>query len=236
MAFEWVNAIIPAVEMPQGPYYREGMPVRSDIKEQTDGAKFVLKIRVVDISGGNPLSDVLVDIWHCDAQGRYSGFDFNPDEAPTSVVDQVPSLTHETFLRGVQVTDTSGIVEFVTCFPGWYATRATHIHLKLFDQSKNCLLTTQLYFAGQFTNSLYSHEDSYGRSVQQDTFNQTDTVLALTDAEIDGAWVELHHDEDGTIFGESQLAIDIDARSIRRPPNPDFTPPVGGMMHGKPVR
>jgi protocatechuate 3,4-dioxygenase beta subunit len=35
------------------------------------------------------------------------------------------------FLRGVQLTDKKGVVEFATLFPGWYSGRAIHIHLKV---------------------------------------------------------------------------------------------------------
>jgi protocatechuate 3,4-dioxygenase beta subunit len=34
------------------------------------------------------------------------------------------------FLRGVQLTDAHGAAEFVTLYPGWYAGRTIHIHLK----------------------------------------------------------------------------------------------------------
>ena len=35
------------------------------------------------------------------------------------------------FLRGIQLTDHEGIAEFTTLYPGWYAGRAIHIHLKV---------------------------------------------------------------------------------------------------------
>jgi protocatechuate 3,4-dioxygenase beta subunit len=35
------------------------------------------------------------------------------------------------FLRGVQVTDKRGFVDFTTLYPGWYQGRAIHIHLKV---------------------------------------------------------------------------------------------------------
>jgi protocatechuate 3,4-dioxygenase beta subunit len=34
------------------------------------------------------------------------------------------------FLRGLQITDKQGLVEFATLYPGWYAGRAIHVHLK----------------------------------------------------------------------------------------------------------
>jgi protocatechuate 3,4-dioxygenase beta subunit len=38
---------------------------------------------------------------------------------------------NQTFLRGIQLTNHSGIVEFRTIYPGWYNGRATHIHIKI---------------------------------------------------------------------------------------------------------
>jgi protocatechuate 3,4-dioxygenase beta subunit len=35
------------------------------------------------------------------------------------------------FLRGVQLTNRQGIAEFATLYPGWYAGRTIHIHLKV---------------------------------------------------------------------------------------------------------
>jgi protocatechuate 3,4-dioxygenase beta subunit len=35
------------------------------------------------------------------------------------------------FLRGIQMTDEQGLAEFTTLYPGWYAGRAIHIHLKV---------------------------------------------------------------------------------------------------------
>jgi protocatechuate 3,4-dioxygenase beta subunit len=35
------------------------------------------------------------------------------------------------FLRGLQITDTQGLAEFATLYPGWYSGRAIHIHLKV---------------------------------------------------------------------------------------------------------
>ncbi len=36
-----------------------------------------------------------------------------------------------TFLRGVQLSDSDGVVEFQTIYPGWYLGRAIHIHVKV---------------------------------------------------------------------------------------------------------
>ena len=62
------------------------------------------------------LENAIVDVWHADAGGDYSG---------------VGSLQGETFLRGIQTTDANGDAAFTTIFPGWYRGRAPHIHFKV---------------------------------------------------------------------------------------------------------
>jgi hypothetical protein len=73
-----------------------------------------LAIRVRDAESCEPIRNAVVDIWQSDADGHYSGVDDN-----------------ETFLRGAQVTNSSGIVEFLTIYPGWYQGRTVHIHAKV---------------------------------------------------------------------------------------------------------
>jgi hypothetical protein len=73
----------------EGPYFVDNMPNRSDITTDTttgtiqEGIPLRLVINVYDVDrddGGssnegscNPLSGALVDIWHSDSQGVYSG-------------------------------------------------------------------------------------------------------------------------------------------------------------------
>jgi hypothetical protein len=60
---------------------------------------------------------------HCDALGSYSGF-----EAASGSGGRTDE---EKYLRGAQVTNSDGIVEFVTVYPGWYQGRTVHIHGKV---------------------------------------------------------------------------------------------------------
>ena len=63
----------------------------------------------------------------------------------------------ERFLRGSQRANDSGEVEFLTIYPGWYAPRAVHVHLKVHVGS-NELLTTQLYFPDDLTDTIHRTE------------------------------------------------------------------------------
>ena len=176
MPFQWAKQIVPAAEMTEGPYYGHGGPDRSDIREGLPGLDFHLTIKVIDIASGGPLAGLKVDLWHCDAQGYYSGYQFDPDGQPLSVEYQLPS-NDESYLRGSQTTNAAGLVTFLTLFPGWYATRTPHIHFKVFT-GEACILTSQLYLPEQSLGHVYATQADYYRKVERDTFNKTDIVLA----------------------------------------------------------
>ncbi|MFF8865210.1 intradiol ring-cleavage dioxygenase [Streptomyces sp. NPDC015139] len=105
-------------EQTEGPYYLDLERVRKDITEGKAGVPLTLRVTVIDSTTCATLPDTAVDIWHCDALGIYSGY-----VAGGSTPDT-------TFLRGVQLTDASGVAEFTTVYPGWYVGRALHIHVK----------------------------------------------------------------------------------------------------------
>ncbi|MGW3664763.1 intradiol ring-cleavage dioxygenase [Streptomyces sp. NPDC005141] len=105
-------------EQTEGPYYLDLETVRKNITEGKAGVPLTLRVTVVDIATCFPLPNTAVDIWQCDALGVYSGY-----VAGGSTPDT-------TFLRGVQLTDSAGVAEFTTVYPGWYVGRALHIHIK----------------------------------------------------------------------------------------------------------
>lgn len=105
-------------EQTEGPYYLDLETVRKNITEGKAGVPLTLRVTVVDTATCFPLPNTAVDIWQCDALGVYSGY-----VAGGSTPDT-------TFLRGVQLTDSAGVAEFTTVYPGWYVGRAIHIHLK----------------------------------------------------------------------------------------------------------
>jgi protocatechuate 3,4-dioxygenase beta subunit len=143
-------------EETEGPYYFDADAIRSDVREGREGVVLRLAIRVRDAKRCEPLPDAVVDIWHCDALGNYSG-------------------AGETYLRGTQVTNSDGIVEFTTIYPGWYMGRTVHIHAKVHLDSQT-VLTTQLYFDEDVTASVYER-DPYASRPGRDAFNDTDAIF-----------------------------------------------------------
>src|SRR5947209_213117 len=84
---------LPRPETDEGPYRRDDPPMRRDIIEDAPGLPLVLGLRLVEDRGA-PLTGGTVEIWHCDALGRYSGF---PPPQPSA--EYAPGRT---FLRGAQ--------------------------------------------------------------------------------------------------------------------------------------
>jgi len=102
-------------------------------------------LNIVNVSNQcAPILTAMVYVWHCDKDGYYSGYNQNGAD-----------LRGQTFLRGVQTTDTSGRVTFNTIYPGWYPGRATHIHFRVY-LGLALQATSQLAFPSATTNAVYS--------------------------------------------------------------------------------
>jgi protocatechuate 3,4-dioxygenase beta subunit len=101
-------------EQEEGPYRRGEQPRRRDITDGRPGLPLRLGLRLL-AADGSAAAGAVVEVWHCDADGRYSGY---PPNDPSTAVDPLPqrarSLPDETFLRGRQVTDDAGDVELHT--------------------------------------------------------------------------------------------------------------------------
>jgi protocatechuate 3,4-dioxygenase beta subunit len=141
-------------EQTEGPYYLDRALLRQDITEGKPGLPLKLQFDVLDSRTCRPLSGNALEVWHCDAQGAYSGFTAmtpgspgmgpppgrpphgmppgpRPDAGPHGMPPKSVATDALTFLRGIQVADARGRAEFQTVFPGYYAGRCNHIHLKL---------------------------------------------------------------------------------------------------------
>lgn len=174
----------------EGPYYLDVDLVRSDIREEREGAVLRLGIRVLD-EACEPVPDALVEVWHCDALGTYSGFEEASESAnrengqPEGAGGDPAEPDDTTYLRGGQVTGSDGIVEFTTIYPGWYRGRTVHIHSKVhLDSSER--LTTQLYFDDDLSSAIFEqapYDGHSGRDVSNDDdgFFLPETVLTVTE-------------------------------------------------------
>jgi protocatechuate 3,4-dioxygenase beta subunit len=150
-----------------GPYYLDLMKVRQDLTEGKPGFPLKLRLTVVDATRCLPVQNAAVDVWHCDALGIYSGFAANGPDGPGPAASISREHENTTFLRGVQLTDADGMVEFSTIYPGWYVSRDVHIHVRVHvdggitDASYrggHVAYTGQLFFKDEITDAIASHQ------------------------------------------------------------------------------
>jgi protocatechuate 3,4-dioxygenase beta subunit len=156
----------------QGPYPdKTGMLnnqafFRRDVTEGRPGLPVTLTLTIVNVNSNcSPVSNASVEIWQCDASGNYSEY-----------AQPGYDGTGQTFLRGLQTSDANGQVTFTTIYPGWYAGRATHIHVDVFRGS-SLAKTTQIAFPEDVTRAVYA-TGVYAAKGQSPTTNSSDNVFS----------------------------------------------------------
>jgi hypothetical protein len=65
----------------------------------------------------------------------------------------IAQISGEVFLRGILPSDSRGMAEFATIYPGWYTGRTPHIHVNLTLGGES--LTSQMYLPDAVTNAVY---------------------------------------------------------------------------------
>ena len=137
--------------------------IRSDVREGLPGCEFQLSFRLLDAKMQcDPIVGAEMYIWHCNADGLYSGFNGQDPSKPYAGSPDPAPMNLDRFCRGVQVSDETGIVSFRTLYPGWYAGRPIHLHLVARMKGITTrMITTQLYFPAAFTKDVHSTEPAY---------------------------------------------------------------------------
>jgi catechol 1,2-dioxygenase len=166
-----------------GPFYLPGAPVLQapyELPRRPDekGERLLITGRVLS-ADGTPLPGAVLDVWHSDADGLYSGF----SELPAGI------------LRGKVITDTQGRFELRTIVPvpytvphngpfgqmlaacRWHPWRPAHVHL-IVSADEHEQLITQLFLgssdyldddvAGAVKDSLIVHPQRRGDQLALD--------------------------------------------------------------------
>lgn len=114
----------------EGPFFFCTNPGLADIARGQPGAPLVVALRAVNAATCRPIPGAVIDVWHCDARGLYSGQNLAVDEAIKSA-RHAPPVNDDRHCRGALRTDADGIAEFRSIYPGYYPARAIHIHFKV---------------------------------------------------------------------------------------------------------
>lgn len=123
----------PLPENIEGPYYKEGSPQRTTIRDEaTPGTPLSLTGIVMD-ANCNPIANAWVDFWQADGNGNYDNDGFK--------------------LRGHQFTDINGKYTLNTVVPGKYEARTPHLHVKLKATDSSPVIATQLYIPNEERNN-----------------------------------------------------------------------------------
>jgi len=128
--------------------------VRSDIRSSIDGGAtaagvpMALSLTILDMANNNAaFTNVAVYVWHCDAAGGYSMYS--------------DGIENETYLRGVQVADAAGTVNYTSIFPACYTGRWPHIHFEVYptvddiSDSTNAIATSQVALPEDVCTTVY---------------------------------------------------------------------------------
>jgi protocatechuate 3,4-dioxygenase beta subunit len=131
---------------------RRFAPVRGDLAghgaKRAIGQLIHLRARVVDEDGA-PVRGAVVEVWHCNAAGKY----IHPNDTHDAPVD--PNF----YGAARMVAGDSGLVELRTIKPGAYPVpdtggwwRPPHVHFSVWGRVWLSRLVTQMFFPGEPLN------------------------------------------------------------------------------------
>ncbi|WP_306827212.1 dioxygenase family protein [Catenuloplanes nepalensis] len=185
-----------------GPYYVAGSPERRDVREDRAGVPLRLRLRIVEAGTSAPVAGATVEIWHCDADGIYSGYQrYGADRFPALVsltLRRFRPTDGAMFLRGRQTAGDDGAVEFQTIVPGWYTPRTLHIHVRVSLAGK-ALLGTELYFPDEVVAHVQA-SPPYDRRGPGPYTNAHDIEIRMAGGS-PGSWPDVQPTDDGYLAG-----------------------------------
>ncbi|KAG7447122.1 aromatic compound dioxygenase [Guyanagaster necrorhizus] len=186
-------------EVTTGPYiWTKSQTLRQDMTEGQAGIPLILDVGVIDINTCEPMRNVLVDLWHCNATGSYSSFIGRDPNTPFEQLLQELNVTiddnfdihtdNTTFLRGMWPTDANGVMEMKTIVPGFYVDRTVHIHAQVHQNwvlkpngtvlTGTTANTGQFFIADDITEYLMSYEPYVSHTEIERTTNAIDSIYS----------------------------------------------------------
>ncbi|KAF2634464.1 aromatic compound dioxygenase [Massarina eburnea CBS 473.64] len=203
-------------ETTEGPYYVSGELVRSDITSGQQGVPLTFDVQLIDTNTCKPISNVALEAWYANSTGVYGGVTAggNGNSGDRTNLDNP-------MLRGIQYSDTDGIVQFAGVFPGHYTGRTSHIHILAHHNVQNVTKSYGTIISGGtishvgqlfFDQSLITSVEKvspYTTNKQSLTTNANDGILAGEAATSDPVfnYVLLGSTVSSGIFGWATVGI-----------------------------
>ena len=167
----------PTPRSTEGPFYPQSLPADTDADltrvegraDRARGTPLEVSGRVLD-RGGRPRAGARVEIWQCDAGGRYHHVG-----EPEQVLD--PGFQG----FGAVTTDAEGRYRFRTIKPVPYPGRTPHIHFTVVEGGKR-RLTSQMYIEGEPGNARDGLYRSLGRDAERVTMKLAQAAGTLQGA------------------------------------------------------
>jgi protocatechuate 3,4-dioxygenase beta subunit len=165
-------------ELSEGPFFVDETLERSDLVTGetatgvTTGSPLILDLGIYRVDAGacSAFEGATVDIWHADVDGLYSA-------TPSGRI-QPTDTTGQNFLRAYQVVGPGGRLSFRTIYPGWYATRTIHIHVKVRAASGAAMLeaNSQVFFDDAVTDEVFAGTPYLARGPRSIPLNTSDEL------------------------------------------------------------
>lgn len=177
---------------------------RKDVSEGYAGLPMRLELLFVNPSCA-PVANATVEIWMCDTKGVYSGdIDGNNDSFCTGGSAAAAAAL---WGRGIQTTGSDGRVTFDANFPGWYSSRATHIHFKV-SVGSTAYLTSQLFFDDAFKKAIYDSQPNYSpTSGSGYVTNTNDRVITEAGLTVSSAVCSTQQQSDGALLAWKAITV-----------------------------
>lgn len=177
---------------------------RKDIAEGVTGLPTRLEFLLID-SSCNPIPNATLEIWHCSTAGVYSGDIDGSNDAMCTGGNAAAAAA--LWYRGIQTAGSDGRVTFDTNFPGWYGSRATHIHFQVSRGSTKSLVS-QVFFDETLKSDIYNSQPTYvATSKSGYVLNANDKVIQEAGLTVSEALMQTSRQSDGALLAWKAIVV-----------------------------
>jgi len=189
----------------EGPCYFQSSYL-DDISFEQTGLPMMLCLQLTD-ENCNPLSGYEIEVWHCDVNGLYSGDTSSSADSSrfnsSFCTGNNSGALNSAWFRGIGVTDSSGRINLKSCFPGWYSSRAIHVHFRI-RNNNNDQLISQFGFEDSFCNAICANHVDYSSRGEPDTLLGQDTVFG---SDYNDYLFNVIQNDDGSLLAYKRIMV-----------------------------